>query len=148
MKLSDIILNEISVSGEMQKIDNIVDLVSDAISEKYDIPNDGLLKGTIRVAASQALPFLSEGLNDRIGKIQIMYTDGGRFYSTKVDDTEGKRLGKLFVDDTNDLLQSLGIKEKITDRLELGQEKVLDNIVKQLQKQDIKASWDDSMDVS
>ena len=148
MKLSDIILNEISVSGEMQKIDNIVDLVSDAISEKYDIPNDGLLKGTIRVAASQALPFLSEGLNDRIGKIQIMYTDGGRFYSTKVDDTEGKRLGKLFVDDTNDLLQSLGIKEKITDRLELGQEKVLDNIVKQLHKQDIKASWDDSMDVS
>lgn len=148
MKLSDIILNEISVSGEMQKIDNIVDLVSDAISEKYDIPNDGLLKGTIRVAASQALPFLSEGLNDRIGKIQIMYTDGGRFYSTKVDDTEGKRLGKLFVDDTNDLLQSLGIKEKISDRLELGQEKVLDNIVKQLHKQDIKASWDDSMDVS
>lgn len=148
MKLSDIILNEISVSGEMQKIDNIVDLVSDAISEKYDIPNDGLLKGTIRVAASQALPFLSEGLNERIGKIQIMYTDGGRFYSTKVDDTEGKRLGKLFVDDTNDLLQSLGIKEKITDRLELGQEKVLDNIVKQLHKQDIKASWDDSMDVS
>lgn len=148
MKLSDIILNEISVSGEMQKIDNIVDLVSDAISEKYDIPNDGLLKGTIRIAASKALPFVSEGLTDRIGKIQIMYTDGGRFYSTKVDDTDGKRLGKLSVNDTNDLLQSLGIKEKISDRLELGQEKVLDNIVKQLQKQDIKALWDDSMDVS
>mgnify|MGYP001030677150 CR=1 FL=1 len=148
MKLSDIILNEISVSGEMQKIDNIVDLVSDAISEKYDIPNDGLLKGTIRVAASQALPFVSEGLTDRVGSIEISYTDSGSFYSTKVDDTDGKRLGKLSVNDTNDLLQSLGIKEKISDRLELGQEKVLDNIVKQLHKQDIKASWDDSMDVS
>ena len=91
---------------------------------------------------------LYEGLTDRVGSIEISYTDGGRFYSTKVDDTDGKRLGKLSVKDTNDLLQSFNIKEKIADRVESGQEKVLDSIVKQLKGKDIKASWDDSMDVS
>jgi len=148
MKLTDIILSEISVSGEMEKIDTIVDLVSKAISEKFDIPNDGMLRGTIRVAAAQALPFLNEGLIDRVSSVEISYTDGGGFYSTKVDDTEGKRLGKLSVKDTNDLLQSFDVKEKITSSLEPGQEKVLDSIVKQLKARGIKASWDDSMDVS
>lgn len=148
MKLTDIILNEISVSGQLDKMDNIVDLVSKAISEKYDIPNDGLLQGTIRVAASKALPFMNEGLIDRIGSIEITYTDSGRFYSTKVDDAEGNRLGKLHVDDTNDLLQQLGIKERIARSLDSSEEKVLDSIIKQLKDQDIDASWDDSMDVS
>lgn len=91
---------------------------------------------------------IDEGLLDRLGKIEIMYTDRGRLYAVKVEDSEGNRLGKLHVDDTNDLLQQLKIKDKITQSLDSSQEKVLDSIVKQLQAQGIEASWDDSMDVS
>ena len=45
---------------------------------------------------------VGEGLNDRISKIDISYTEQGRLYSVKIYDASGKRLGKLHLDDTND----------------------------------------------
>jgi len=91
---------------------------------------------------------VGEGLNDRISKINIMYTEQGRLYSVKIDDANGKRLGKLYLDDTNDLLKMLGINDEIPRNIGFGDEKILDSIVKQLQDQGIDASWDDFMDVS
>ena len=94
---------------------------------------------------------VGEGLNDRISKIDIGYTDppsGRRLFSVKVDDANGKRLGKLYLDDTNDLLKMLGIDDEIPRSISFGDEKILDSIVKQLQDQGIDASWDDLMDVS
>ena len=91
---------------------------------------------------------VGEGLNDRISKINIGYTDQGRLYSVKIDDANGKRLGKLYLDDTNDLLKMLGINDEIPRNIGFDDEKILDSIVKQLQDQGIDASWDDFMDVS
>lgn len=91
---------------------------------------------------------VGEGLNDRISKINISYTDQGRLYSVKIYDASGKRLGKLYLDDTNDLLKMLGIKEEIPLKIDYSNEEILNNIVKQLQDQGIDAKWDDFMDVS
>ena len=88
---------------------------------------------------------VGEGLNDRISKINIGYTEQGRLYGVKIEDAGGKRLGKLGQDDFNGLLKMLNIEDEIPRRVE---EKVLDSIVKQLQDQGIDASWDDIMDVS
>ena len=101
MKLKDIILDEISVSGEIKKVDTIVGAVSKAISEKYDIPNDGLLQGTIRVAVAGILSDLDEGINDNIGKVKISYTNYAKFYKMHVD---GKR---LFYDEANEMIKGL-----------------------------------------
>ena len=91
---------------------------------------------------------VGEGLNDRISKIDIGYTDQGRLYSVKIEDASGKRLGKLGDDDFNGLLKMLNIKDEIPFRMSFGDEDILDSIVKQLQDQGIDASWDDLMDVS
>ena len=88
---------------------------------------------------------VGEGLNDRISKINISYTEQGRLYSVKIYDASGKRLGKLYLDDTNDLLKMLNIKDELPLRVE---EETLNSIVKQLQDQGIDAKWDDFMDVS
>lgn len=88
---------------------------------------------------------VGEGLNDRISKIDIGYTEQGRLYSVKIYDASGKRLGKLHLDDTNDLLKMLNIKDELPLRVE---EETLNSIVKQLQDQGIDAKWDDFMDVS
>tara|TARA_R110000796_G_scaffold76121_1_gene170323 strand:+ start:1047 stop:1487 length:441 start_codon:yes stop_codon:yes gene_type:complete len=88
---------------------------------------------------------VGEGLSDRISKINIDYTEQGRFYGVKVEDASGKRLGKLGQDDANGLLKMLNIEEKIPRRIE---EKVLDSIVNQLQDQGIDAEWNDYIDVS
>jgi len=92
--------------------------------------------------------YLEEGLNDRISKINIIYTEQGKLYSVKVEDANGERIGKLHVEDTNDLLKMLGIEGEIPFRIDYGDEKELDNIVKQLQDKGIDAEWDDYMDVS
>ena len=68
--------------------------------------------------------------------------------SVVVSDADGKRLGKLHQDDTNDLLKMFNIKDEIPLRISQGDDEVLDSIVKQLQDQGIEASWDDFMDVS
>ena len=91
---------------------------------------------------------VNEGLNDRISKIEIGYTDQGKLYSVKISDASGKRIGKLHHDDVNDLLKMLDIKEEIPLRISRDSDEVLNNIVKQLQDQGIEASWDDFMDVS
>lgn len=102
MKLTDIILSELSIAGEMQKYDVIVEHVSKAISEKYDIPNDGLLQGTIRVAVAEAMDeinkmdTINEGWNDRDaeGKLSQLdygtvssYFDGEKFSAPNPDDS-------------------------------------------------------------
>ena len=91
---------------------------------------------------------VGEGLNDRISKIEIGYTDQGRIYGVKIEDASGRRLGKLGSDDFNDLLKMLNINDEIPFKMSFGDEDILDNIVKQLQDQGIDASWDDIMDVS
>jgi len=91
---------------------------------------------------------INEGLNDRVAKVVIGYTDSGRLYKVVVSDADGKRLGKLHQDDTNDLLKMFNIKDEIPLRISQGDDEVLDSIVKQLQDQGIEASWDDFMDVS
>ena len=101
MKLRDIILDEISVSGEIKKVDTIVGAVSKAISEKYDIPNDGLLQGTIRIAVAGILSDLDEGINDNIGKVEISYTNYAKFHRMEVD---GER---LFYDEANKKINGL-----------------------------------------
>jgi len=91
---------------------------------------------------------VGEGLNDRISKIDIGYTDQGRIYGVKIEDASGRRLGKLGQDDFNGLLKMLNINDEIPFKMSFGDEDILDNIVKQLQDQGIDASWDDVMDVS
>jgi|TARA_B110001454_G_C12692899_1_gene423073 hypothetical protein len=91
---------------------------------------------------------VGEGLNDRISKINIGYTEQGRLYGVKIEDASGKRLGKLAQDDFNGLLKMLNINDEIPFKMSFGDEDILDNIVKQLQDQGIDASWDDVMDVS
>jgi len=88
---------------------------------------------------------VGEGLNDRISKINISYTEQGRLYSVVIEDASGTRLGKLHLDDTNGLLKMLNIEDELPLRVE---KETLDSIVKQLQDQGIDAQWNDFMDVS
>lgn len=93
---------------------------------------------------------LAEGLNDRIGSINIVYTEqGGRLYSVKIDDASGNRIDKVHQEEGNAILGYLGIEGEIPDRLE-GPEshKLLDSIVQQLKDMEIDADWGDYMDVS
>tara|TARA_B110000027_G_scaffold125016_1_gene142074 strand:- start:186 stop:1031 length:846 start_codon:yes stop_codon:yes gene_type:complete len=106
------------------------------------------MKDTFDVHAWNQKRYLAEGLSDRISKIYISYTEQGKLYSVKVEDADGKRLGKLHQDDTNELLKMLDIEDEIPYRMSSGDEAILDNIVKQLQDKGIDASWDDVMDVS
>ena len=91
---------------------------------------------------------VEEGLNDRISKIDIGYTEQGRLYGVKIEDASGKRLGKLGQDDFNGLLKMLNIDDEIPFKMSFDDEDILNNIVNQLQDQGIDASWDDIMDVS
>ena len=91
---------------------------------------------------------VGEGLNDRISKINIGYTEQGRLYGVKIEDASGKRLGKLAQDDANGLLKMLNINDELPFKMSFGDEDILDSIVNQLQDQGIDASWDDIMDVS
>ena len=93
--------------------------------------------------------YLAEGLNDRIGKITIIYTEqGGLLYSVKVDDAEGKRIDKVGKEDANAILNYLGIEGELPRKLSMGDDEKLDSIVKQLKDMEIDASWGDYMDVS
>jgi hypothetical protein len=90
---------------------------------------------------------VGEGLNDRISKIYILYTEQGRLYKVEVSGVNNKA-NRLSHDDANDLLKMLNIKDEIPFRMSFGDEKILDKIIKQLQDQGIEASWSDHMDVS
>ena len=86
---------------------------------------------------------VGEGLNDRISKISIDYTEQGKLYKIKVT-AKGKE-HRLYPDAFNGLLVMLDIDNDIPLRVE---EKVLDSIVNQLQDQGIDAEWNDYIDVS
>ena len=150
MKLSDIILeNELerfSVSGQMKQTDNIVDQVAKAIAEKYDMKDDGMLRGTIRDAVITAKYDMDEEINEeeefefKTGdEIDLTYVDpNGPLYSItkngrKVDRHQGReKLEKL-----------VGIKIPYSDY----EEKTLEQIKSKLQDQDIELKFDNSMNI-
>ena len=99
--------------------------------------------------------YLKEGINDRISRINIVYTTFGQFYGAYIYEYESEEgtMGtknwdkKLRADDTNALLKYLGINEEVPFKLSFGDDKNLDKIVKQLKDSGIDAEWDDYMDV-
>lgn len=136
-------LGEIDLSGELDQYDT-TNINKDDENSSFNITRGGDDPKMGAELESDA-NVVGEGLNDRISKIDIGYTDQGRLYSVKIYDASGKRLGKLYLDDTNDLLKMLNIKDELPLRVE---EETLNSIVKQLQDQGIDAKWDDFMDVS
>ena len=101
--------------------------------------------------------FINEAVNykDRSGKpfkikgINFIYTDGGRFYGTSLYDVAqtsnvGKR-SKIGFDETQKLLTSLGVKEKLPGDYGTAR---LDRICKELKKKGIVCDHADIMDVS
>jgi hypothetical protein len=91
---------------------------------------------------------VGEGLNGNIDKIEFTYIENsGKLYKVEVF-AKGKK-NKLFIDDANGLLKMLSIQDELPSRINNdGDENLLDSIVKQLQDQDIDASWNDAMDIS
>ena len=100
---------------------------------------------------------LNEGANyvDRQGKpfvikgINIVYTDAGRFYGTSLFDVPktanvGKR-SKIGLNDTNELLQQLGINFKVDRFYEPGR---LSQLTSKLKAKGIVFDHGDFMDVS
>jgi len=136
-------LGEIDLSGELDQYDT-TNINKDDENSSFNITRGG---DDPKIGAEEESDanVVGEGLNDRISKIDIGYTEQGRLYSVKIYDASGKRLGKLYLDDTNDLLKMLNIKDELPLRVE---EETLNSIVKQLQDQGIDAKWDDFMDVS
>ena len=136
-------LGELDLSGELDQYDT-TNINKDDEGSSFNITRGGDDPKMGAELESDA-NVVGEGLNDRISKIDISYTEQGRLYSVKIYDASGKRLGKLYLDDTNDLLKMLNIKDELPLRVE---EETLNSIVKQLQDQGIDAKWDDFMDVS
>ena len=136
-------LGELDLSGELDQYDT-TNINKDDENSSFNITRGG---DDPKIGAEEESDanVVGEGLNDRISKIDIGYTEQGRLYSVKIYDASGKRLGKLYLDDTNDLLKMLNIKDELPLRVE---EETLNSIVKQLQDQGIDAKWDDFMDVS
>ena len=125
-------LGELNIDGGETNVDNVnIDRGGDDAKMGAELESDANVVG--------------EGLSDRISKINIDYTEQGRFYGVKVKDASGKRLGKLGQDDANGLLKMLNIEDEIPRRVE---EKILDSVVNQLQDQGIDAEWNDYIDVS
>lgn len=101
--------------------------------------------------------FLNEAVNykDRSGKlfkikgINFIYTDRGRFYGTSLYDVAKtanvNKRSKIGFDDTEKLLKSLGVKEKLPSGY--GPD-TLDRICKELKKKGIVCDHGDFMDVS
>ena len=64
----------------------MVDAVASAISKNFDIPKDGSLTGTIRVALADFIEEnVTEGWNDKVEEIEIVYTTDHSLYSIKVN---------------------------------------------------------------
>ena len=139
-------LGELDLSGELDQYDT-TNINKDDEGSSFNITRGGD-DPKMGAELESDVNVVGEGLNDRISKIDISYTEQGRLYSVKIYDVSGKRLGKLYLDDTNDLLKMLGIKEEIPLKIDYSNEEILNNIVKQLQDQGIDAKWDDFMDVS
>lgn len=89
---------------------------------------------------------LTESGHEAIEKVDINYTDRGRFYKTIV--VKDGEIIKIGDDDTNNLLDYLGINLKLPKIADFDGIPLLNNIVDKLTALQIEASWDDSMDVS
>ena len=101
--------------------------------------------------------FINEAVNykDRSGKsfkikgINFIYTDRGRFYGTSLYDVAKtanvNKRSKIGFDDTEKLLKSLGVKERLP--MSYGPS-TLDRICKELTKKGIVCDHGDFMDVS
>ena len=78
--------NQLSIKDISNKQDKMVDAVASAISKNFDIPKDGGLTGTIRVALADFIgEGITEGWNDKVEKIEMIYTTNGDLYSIKVN---------------------------------------------------------------
>ena len=74
------------VADTISKQDKMVDAVSSAIAKNFDIPKDGYLTGTIRVALADFIEEdINEGWNDKVEEIEMLYTTNGDLYSIKVN---------------------------------------------------------------
>ena len=74
------------VADTISKQDKMVEAVASAISKNFDIPKDGYLTGTIRVALADFIEEnITEGWNDKIEKIGISYVSNGQLYSISVN---------------------------------------------------------------
>ena len=101
--------------------------------------------------------FINEAVNykDRSGKsfkikgINFVYTDRGRFYGTSLYDVKKtsnvSKRSKIGFDDTEKLLKSLGVKERLPMSYGPG---TLDRICKELTRKGIVCDHGDYMDVS
>ena len=136
-------LGELDLSGELDQYDT-TNINKDDEGSSFNITRGGDDPKMGAELESDA-NVVGEGLNDRISKIDISYTEQGRLYSVVIEDASGTRLGKLHLDDTNGLLKMLNIEDELPLRVE---KETLDSIVKQLQDQGIDAQWNDFMDVS
>ena len=90
---------------------------------------------------------IDKNTNSNIDKIKFTYIENsGKLY--KVETFAKDKRDRLDVDEANDLLKILNIQDELPYRINNDDdEKLLDNIVKQLQNQDIEASWNDAMDI-
>jgi hypothetical protein len=78
--------NQLSIKDISSKQDKMVDAVASAISKNFDIPKDGGLTGTIRVALADFIEEgITEGWNDKVEEIEMIYTTNGDLYSIKVN---------------------------------------------------------------
>lgn len=74
------------VADIISKQDKMVDAVASAISKNFDISKDGYLTGTIRVALADFIEEnVTEGWNDKVEEIEIVYTTDNQLYSIKVN---------------------------------------------------------------
>ena len=74
------------VADTISKQDKMVDALSSAIAKNFDIPKDGYLTGTIRVALADFIEEdINEGWNDKVEEIEMLYTTNGDLYSIKVN---------------------------------------------------------------
>lgn len=78
--------NQLSIKDISSRQDKMVDAVASAISKNFDIPKDGSLTGTIRVALADFInEDITEGWNDKVEEIEMLYTANGDLYSIKVN---------------------------------------------------------------
>ena len=78
--------NQLSIPDISSKQDKMVDAVASAISKNFGIPKDGGLTGTIRVALADFInEDITEGWNDKVEEIEILYKTNGELYSIKVN---------------------------------------------------------------
>lgn len=109
------------VADTISKQDKMVEAVASAISKNFDIPKDGYLTGTIRVALADFIgENIAEGWNDKIEKIGISYVSNGQLYSISVNGE--KQRGEDF-DNIKKLIQD-------ATQIDISDDRHIDKVVK------------------